>query len=163
MKPRLIYCRLCLEPENSERQEMTFLPNLCYCQESNYHRKCLTEWIENSGFTSCHRCQCDYDVIYQSRSLLDFLWTTKEDLIRTLQKILRFINILHITLIVLFVCCLSNLSSSISINYKIILMILVLIRSYFNLKSLYYYCVSTSKHFTEWKRSHFNVLLKSDL
>ncbi|KPM05433.1 E3 ubiquitin-protein ligase MARCH2-like protein [Sarcoptes scabiei] len=147
MKPRLIYCRLCLEPENSERQEMTFLPNLCYCQESNYHRKCLTEWIENSGFTSCHRCQCDYDVIYQSRSLLDFLWTTKEDLIRTLQKILRFINILHITLIVLF----------------IILMILVLIRSYFNLKSLYYYCVSTSKHFTEWKRSHFNVLLKSDL
>ncbi|KAH9419548.1 hypothetical protein DERP_009605 [Dermatophagoides pteronyssinus] len=66
---RLQYCRLCLKPENVNRLEQRFVSNLCYCRESNFHRQCLVEWIESTGFTNCHRCQCEYNVTIKPNNL----------------------------------------------------------------------------------------------
>lgn len=153
---RLQYCRLCLKPENVNRLEQRFVSNLCYCRESNFHRQCLVEWIESTGFTNCHRCQCEYNVTIKPNSLFVYLWSTREILIRTQHKLLRSINILHITLIVLYVILYIDLAFY---PIKLILIILLMMRCYLNAKSLYYFIQSIFQNYTYWKQRHLKVLL----
>lgn len=154
---QLQYCRLCLKPENVNRLELKFTPNLCYCRESNFHRQCLIEWIESTGFTNCHRCQCDYNVSMKPPSFFAYIWSTREILIRTQHKLLRSINIIHITLIILYVILYIDRLAFYPL--KLALIILMLIRCYLNAKSMYYFIQSVFQNYSYWRQRHSNVLL----
>lgn len=154
------YCRLCLEPEDPSKLEMNFMQNLCYCQESNFHRKCLTEWIESTGLKNCHHCQCMYDVIYEYPSIISFVLNSKNDLIRVCQKLLRSINIFHLTMIVLYLQFYGQWMP----NYyciKYILAFLLTLRCYFNIKSIYYWYQNFYQNYNEWKHRNFSVSLRN--
>lgn len=155
------YCRLCLEPENPHVKELTFILNLCFCNdEGNLHRKCLKEWIEKTGIFSCDKCHCRYDASVEAKTFLTFLSSSKGEIIKMIQKIIYFADILHLSLITIYVYIyLDNIPFC---PYRIVLLALTVLRTCFNFRVLHVHFERLSLSYTEWKRQHYSVTVNND-
>lgn len=132
------------------------------------HRKCLVEWTTKSGAKNCHRCQCRYGggsgglgVTFVPRSLPDYIWNFHEEWVKLAHKLLRQLNSLHITLLVLYTLAFVSLSDA-WLPYKPILVILAIVRSIYNFKSFALFGRDLMRNYRRWKLSYFTVVFDDD-
>ena len=157
----LKFCRICLDPENVTLSELKFVRNLCYCQDGsgNLHRKCLEEWMEKSGQKCCNQCHGKYNADFMERSLWSYIWSDHDERIKLVQKALYFFNIVHVTLLALYVCFYVPIHSS-WVPYKIMIIAALMMRSFFNLKAIIQLFTNISQNYDCWKRRSFKVVIK---
>lgn len=153
---QLKYCRLCLKPEDTNEENMRFVQNLCFCQEGNFHRRCLDEWITYSGYSSCKKCHCPYNLRYEPQSLLTYLWSSPSEWVRFSQKLVRLADIVHITMLTFYVCFYLELNF---FPLKLTLITFTTFRAILNLKALRNWLRSILSNYSEWKRRHFRFIL----
>lgn len=148
----LSFCRLCLLPESDD---LPFVEQLCYCSDENVHQKCLKDWIEKSGTSSCGRCHCQYNMTLVPRSVANYIVESPQEFYRLVQKALRLANIVHLTWIILYVIYLGIPSTGVAVLFCL----LIALRLYFNVKTCVCIYNDIIAKYSEWKVAHYAVIL----
>lgn len=143
-------CCLCLEQEDLTDKERKFVRNVCYCENSYLHRKCLQEWIELSGLKFCRQCHCRYAAKIVPRSMYQYLISCDEEWVRFMQILMRSFNVLQIALVAWYICAYVNLPN-LWIPLKFFLRILLDIRICLSIYKIGWFIHDFRKNYDNWK------------